>query len=128
MQVLIVCLRSPGPIVYHKRPDIATARILPFRRLHVLHSDGQADGDRAAAAGGVADVQRSVVAVDDLIADGEADAGAPGLGGALVEFIFNVGQLVLRHAGAVIPDADHHMVLLPAHGHQIGRASCRERV
>ena len=60
----------------------------------------------AAAALGVADVKAAAVAGDDLIADRQADAAASGLGGALVEFLLHVGQLRLRDAGAVVPDAD----------------------
>ena len=44
--------------------------------------------------------------VDDLIADRQTDAAAPGLGRPLVEFLLYIGQLRLRNARAEVPDGD----------------------
>ena len=43
----------------------------------------------------------------DLVAHSQTDAAAPGLGGALVEFLLHIGQFCRRNAGTVIPDPDH---------------------
>ena len=43
---------------------------------------------------------------DDLVADRETDTGAAGLGAALVKFLLDQRDLVLRDAGAVVPDGD----------------------
>ena len=48
---------------------------------------------------------------DDLVADRQTDAGATGLGAALVEFLFDQRQLVLGDAGAVVPDLDDDQLL-----------------
>ena len=54
--------------------------------------------------------------VDDLVAHRQADAAAPGLGGALVEFLLYEGQFLRRDAGAEVPDADHLIAALPGDG------------
>ena len=48
----------------------------------------------------------------DLVAHRKTDAGAPGLGAALVKFLFDQRKLVLRDAGAMVPDADHNHIVL----------------
>ena len=77
-----------------------------FDFLQLLAGDGQPDGDDGPAAVGVADVEHAAVALDDLVAHRQADAAAPGLGGALVKLLLYIGQLRLRNAGAVVSDTD----------------------
>ena len=57
------------------------------------------------------------MAGDDLLAHRQADAGASGLGRSLIELVFDEGQLLLGHAGAIVPDAHHHLRPLLGHGH-----------
>ena len=65
---------------------------------------GKGNCYHAAAALGVADLEGTLVAADDLLTHRKADAAAAGLGGAHVELLLHKGQLAGRDAGAVVPD------------------------
>src|SRR5699024_6773823 len=77
----------------------------------------QPQGGYAAAALRVANLQGTVVGLHDLLAHRQANAGSPGLGGTFVELVFDKGQLLLRHTGTVVPDANDHIVPLRPDGH-----------
>src|SRR5699024_3678410 len=115
-------MRTPSisacpPMVVRKAPLFSSSVIVqPFSLLKssiaqagtncnicsfILLRPGQGDGDQAAAALGVDDVEGAVVEVYDLVAHRQADTAAPGLGGALVELLLDEGQLRLGDAGAI---------------------------
>ena len=72
----------------------------------------QADGDNAAAALGIADGQRSVMQADDLVTHGKTDAAAPGAGGPFIKLFLDMGQILGRDAGAIVPDGDDIVIAL----------------
>gem|GEM_PF-6298323 len=78
---------------------------------------GQGHRRHAAFFGSVGDVQPAAVAGDDLVADGETDAGAAVLGAALVELLLYVGELRLRDAVSVVAHGDMHALGVGGQGH-----------
>ena len=74
------------------------------------------DGHQRAAALGVFQRQRAAVHFHDLVAHRKANARAPDAGAALVEFFLHQRQLVLRNAGAKVPDIDDHIFAVVGHG------------
>ena len=71
------------------------------------------DGYNAPSPLGVVNIQGTLVAGDNLVAHRQSNAGPPRLGGPLIELVLHVGQLLSRDTGAVVPDGDNHLVLVP---------------
>src|SRR5215471_2549971 len=72
--------------------------------------DRQVDGEGAAGAHGTVDVERAAMAVEDVLHDGEAEAGAAELarphGLDAVEALGQAWQMLARDALALVHDGD----------------------
>ena len=77
-----------------------------------LKAQRQGDGDTGADPFPAVQLQRAAVHGDDFICDSQPDAGAAGLGAAFVKLVFDIGKLILRNTGTIVPDPNDDIITL----------------